>query len=97
MEIGNLCWMAKNLNIGKMIYTYDNQSNNSTIEKYCYENDGFNCFAFGGLYQWYEAMQYVTTKRAKGICPIGWHIPSDHEWKTITSEDFKTGGSTLEL
>ena len=28
-------------------------------------------------------MQYVTTPAAQGICPAGWHIPTDDEWKTL--------------
>ena len=29
-------------------------------------------------------MQYVETSGAKGICPTGWHIPTDGEWCTVT-------------
>ena len=29
-------------------------------------------------------MQYVTTEGVKGICPTGWHIPTDGEWCTVT-------------
>ena len=29
-------------------------------------------------------MQYVTTAGVKGICPTGWHIPTDGEWCTVT-------------
>ena len=34
----------------------------------------------GLLYQWSAAMLGITTERAQGICPTGWHIPSDCEW-----------------
>ncbi|MFY7886920.1 MAG: fibrobacter succinogenes major paralogous domain-containing protein, partial [Dolichospermum sp.] len=35
----------------------------------------------GGLiYQWSAAMNGETTERARGVCPIGFHIPSDCEW-----------------
>ena len=33
----------------------------------------------GLLYQWSAAMLGSTTERAKGVCPAGWHIPSDCE------------------
>jgi len=33
----------------------------------------------GLLYQWSAAMAGSTTERAKGVCPAGWHIPSDCE------------------
>lgn len=98
VEIGGKCWMAKNLNIGLMknIDVYwgpsgvcwyvnhpDNQINNNTIEKYCPDNDPNNCILYGGLYQWNELMQYSTVEGARGICPNGWHIPSDSEWKEL--------------
>ncbi len=34
----------------------------------------------GLLYQWSAAMNGSTEERAKGVCPTGWHIPSDCEW-----------------
>ncbi len=34
----------------------------------------------GLLYQWSAAMNGSTTERAQGVCPAGWHIPSDCEW-----------------
>ncbi len=34
----------------------------------------------GLLYQWSAAMNGETAERSKGICPIGWHIPSDCEF-----------------
>jgi uncharacterized protein (TIGR02145 family) len=76
--------MAENLNVGTMIEGTIEQSNNGTIEKYCYDNNEANCAIYGGLYQWNEAMQYVTTEGAQGICPAGWHLPTDGEWTTLT-------------
>ena len=83
VQIGSQCWMAENLNIGTLINGSSNQSNNSTIEKYCYNNNISNCDIYGGLYQWNEMMQYVTTQGTQGICPEGWHLPSDDEYKTL--------------
>ena len=90
VQIGTQCWMKENLNIGVMINSTsggtDNdgeQTNNSIIEKYCYSNNTSNCDTYGGLYQWNEMMQYVTTAGTQGICPNGWHIPTDDEWKTM--------------
>lgn len=83
--IGTQCWFAKNLNVGTRINNSVNQTNNSTIEKYCYSDDNANCTIYGGLYQWNELMNYTTSSNAnpsgrQGICPIGWHVPSDAEW-----------------
>ena len=65
VQIGTQCWFQKNLNIGTMINGNANQTNNGIIEKYCYNNLAASCITYGGLYQWNEAMQYVTTSRAK--------------------------------
>ena len=82
-QIGTQCWMTENLNIGIRINGVNNQTDNSIIEKYCYNDDTANCTTYGGLYQWDEMMQYVTTEGTQGICPNGWHLPTDEEWKTL--------------
>jgi uncharacterized protein (TIGR02145 family) len=97
VQIGTQCWFQKNLNVGTMIQGANDQTNNSVLEKYCYNNDSANCAIYGGLYQWAEAVQYQngasnTTSpnpafsgNVKGICPTGWHVPSDGEWCTLTT------------
>ncbi len=81
--IGTQCWMRENLNIGTMIDSTLDQTDDGTIEKYCYHNSEDSCIVYGGLYQWNEMMQYVTTGGEQGICPMGWHLPTDAEWKTL--------------
>ena len=66
-----------------MILGIKDQANNQTIEKYCYNDDPANCTKYGGLYQWAEAMQYKTTEKAPGICPEGWHIPTEAEFTKL--------------
>jgi uncharacterized protein (TIGR02145 family) len=66
-----------------MINGVQNDSDNGIIEKYCYNDDSIFCNKYGGLYQWDEAMQYVTTEGTKGICPTGWHIPKLGEYSTL--------------
>jgi uncharacterized protein (TIGR02145 family) len=97
VQIGNQCWFQKNLNVGTMVPGVNDQLNNITFEKYCYNDLPANCDTFGGLYQWAEAVQYQngasnTTSpspafsgNVKGICPTGWHVPSDGEWCTLTT------------
>ena len=63
------------------------------IEKYCYDNDPNNCTTYGGFYQWNEAMQYVTTLGAQGICPSGWHIPTLSELQTLNNAVSGNGNS----
>jgi len=36
-------------------------------------------------------MQYVTTEGTQGICPSGWHIPTDSELCTVTEFLYPTG------
>ena len=93
--IGSQCWMSENLNIGTMITGTTEQTNNATIEKYCYSNSGANCTTYGGLYQWGEMVQYTNgasntaspspalPANLQGICPAGWHLPTDAEWCTL--------------
>ncbi|MDP2303287.1 MAG: FISUMP domain-containing protein [Ignavibacteria bacterium] len=89
--IGSQCWLKENLNVGifvESVSTLSNHtdaSNNGIIEKYCYNNDTLNCNTYGGLYDWNEAMQYITTPGTQGICPTGWHIPTLAELQTLKS------------
>jgi uncharacterized protein (TIGR02145 family) len=83
--IGTQCWFKENLDVGTRINGSQNQTNNGIKEKYCYNDLVSNCDVYGGLYQWDEMMQYVTSQGAKGICPTGWHIPTDAEWTTLTN------------
>src|SRR5680860_995413 len=83
LTIGTQTWAKYNLNVGTMITGVTEQADNSTLEKYCYDDNGSNCTTYGGLYQWDEAMQYVTTEGAQGICPAGSHIPSDNDIKIL--------------
>jgi uncharacterized protein (TIGR02145 family) len=89
VQIGDQCWMAENLNIGTMINGIEEMTDNGIIEKYCYDDNPANCEEYGGLYLWDEMMQYTTTQGVQGICPSGWHLPSDEEWTILT--DFLGG------
>ena len=106
-KIGNQWWMKENLNVGTMITssTFGQlQTDNSIIEKYCYNNIPANCEVYGGLYEWYETMQYIPSDTAmlgttQGVCPTGWHIPTDLEWSLyeycIENNIAPTGATTL--
>jgi len=89
VTIGTQTWMAENLNY------------NVSGSK-CYDNKEANCTTYGRLYDWETAMNfpYICTNGAcvaqisakhRGICPSGWHIPSDAEWATLI--DFVGGSS----
>ncbi len=97
VQIGTQCWFQKNVNAGAMVQGANDQANNGILEKYCYNDDTANCTIYGGLYQWAEAVQYqngasnttspspALTGNVKGICPTGWHLPSDGEFCTLTT------------
>ncbi|MFA7314565.1 MAG: fibrobacter succinogenes major paralogous domain-containing protein, partial [Candidatus Magasanikbacteria bacterium] len=91
--IGTQCWFSQNLNVGTMLASVSTlPSNNSIIEKWCNNNSTANCTTYGGLYTWAEANQLATTcntgsctpsSPSQGICPSGWHIPTDTEFQTL--------------
>jgi len=95
VQVGTQCWLRENMDVGIMISGNTAQTNNSILEKYCYNDDSINCSIYGGLYQWAEMVQYLngatnTTSWSptpippiQGICPTGWHIPSNAEWGTM--------------
>lgn len=83
IKIADQCWLKENLDVGIMINSITSASDNGVIEKYCYGDSITNCEKYGGLYQWDEVMQYVTTAGTKGICPTGWHIPTGAEFVTL--------------
>jgi uncharacterized protein (TIGR02145 family) len=81
MLLGTQCWMSENLKYnvgcGNWAYSYDNGWCG------CYGDNNANCETYGTLYQWSGAMNGSTTAGAQGRCPIGWHVPTDGEWKTL--------------
>ncbi len=83
VQIFSQCWLKENLNVGTMIPGVNEMSDNGILEKYCYYNNPDYCITYGGLYQWDEMMQYTTQQGSQGICPPGWHIPRDEEWKVL--------------
>ena len=90
VRIDTQCWMKENLNVGTKVTGVTTQTDNALIEKYCYDDNDSICITDGGLYLWDEAMQYVTTVGTQGICPSGWHIPTDAEQYTL-EKYFATG------
>jgi uncharacterized protein (TIGR02145 family) len=83
IQIFSQCWMKENLDAGTLIPGSQMATDNGVIEKYCYANNVNNCAAKGGLYLWEEVMQYSGVQGSQGICPGGWHIPTDEEWKIL--------------
>ncbi len=76
VKIGEQIWMQENLRVSVA-------PDSSGITSYLYNDDPENEETFGRLYTWDVAMNGSTNEKAQGICPVGWHIPSDGEWKTL--------------
>lgn len=75
VEIGDQVWMRENLRV-------QHDPDGNSITSFCY-NDNDNdslAVAYGRLYTWDVAMNGSVAQGAQGICPDGWHIPSDAEW-----------------
>jgi uncharacterized protein (TIGR02145 family) len=83
VQIGTQCWMKKNLNYGSQIPGFIPMANNQFVEKYCYEDNADTCMKYGALYTWDEAMNWTTTPGDQGICPAGWKIPTDNDFKIL--------------
>jgi len=92
VQIGTKIWMAKNLtttkyNDGTEIskITDNNEWGNATSPAYCHYYDSENNrIIFGNLYNWFTVDN--SSNGNENVCPVGWHIPSDKEWKIVTDD-----------
>jgi uncharacterized protein (TIGR02145 family) len=94
IQIGGQCWMAENLRTthyrnGAPIPNVTSHTSwiALTSGAWCsYSNSGANQTTYGNLYNWHAAMD------SRGVCPQGWHLPTDPEWTVLTSH---LGGETV--
>ncbi len=85
--IGDQCWFAENLkttiyNDDTPIPLVEDEQTWRDLESdaYCwFDNDISNKDIYGGLYNWYV----VETEK---ICPDGWSVPTDDDWKILEME-----------
>jgi uncharacterized protein (TIGR02145 family) len=84
VTIGTQVWLRENLkttkfNDGTPITNYPKDTSWGSMSPiYCWYNNDSATYkaAYGALYNWYT----VNTSK---LCPTGWHVPSDEEWKTL--------------
>ena len=94
VKIGGQCWMKENLRTTK----YADETSialspdTSTMIAYRYypNNDSSNVNTYGYLYNWPAVMHGATSSatnpsNVQGICPTGWHVPSNAEWTQLTN------------
>jgi uncharacterized protein (TIGR02145 family) len=87
--IGMQTWMAENLNF------------EPASGSFCYNDSIKNCDTYGRLYTWAAAMggapSSSTPSGVQGVCPEGWHVPSDVEWEKLAKYVAKETGLTGKL
>jgi uncharacterized protein (TIGR02145 family) len=83
VRIKNLWIMAENLRYGQMILTDQEPADNQVTEYYAYNNDAAHVPQYGGLYSWWEAMNYENHTNNQGACPPGWRIPDTEDIQVI--------------
>jgi uncharacterized protein (TIGR02145 family) len=95
IQIGNQLWMQENLRTtryadGASITAQTFGYKNSYEDEANYFTDSVN--KYGLLYNWVAATraeQNCQTKvsfsdeKRQGVCPNGWHLPNDKEWKIL--------------
>lgn len=79
VRIGTQCWFADDIQYTGNGCLTNSMATDSTIG--CRSNG--NTTYPTTFYQWSAAMNYTATDGGQGICPAGWHIPTDSEWKTM--------------
>ena len=92
--IGTQCWMKENLRTTKYANgtAIEVGTSTSTTIPYRYAPNGneSNVATYGYLYNWVAVMNGASSSDAnpsgvQGICPTGWHVPSDEEWTQLTN------------
>jgi uncharacterized protein (TIGR02145 family) len=104
VQIGTQVWMAENLNYVPETDQGAQQDDGS----WCYGTSGgnlatedlSNCETYGRLYNWNTAMNGSASSTnnpsgVQGVCPTGWHLPSDAEWTQLT--EFVGGSAGTQL
>ena len=95
VQLGSQCWMAENLRTthyanGSTITLMTSTTTSSTTGyRYYPGGSSSNVPTYGYLYNWYATMKGAASSSAnpsgvQGICPTGWHIPSNAEWIQLT-------------
>ena len=100
VRIGNQVWMASNLRATRFAdgtaiplgetYSYTDSYRYVPGTYESNEENMVNVPAYGYLYNWSAVMHGAASSEAnpsgvQGICPKGWHVPSDVEWTQLTN------------
>ena len=83
--IGDQCWFAENLRTTSYsdgitipeVIDGLTWAGLGTGARCSYNNSASNAESYGLLYNWHSV------NNVQGLCPVGWHVPSDGEWITL--------------
>lgn len=86
VKIGKQVWMKTNLRTTH--YADGTPISPSIVELEhtpgYYEVPGSDVSTCGLFYNWYAAVRDTTaTGQVQGVCPKGWHLPNDEDWKLL--------------
>ena len=94
VQIGDQCWMRENLKTTKYAngtnIPLGTETSSTTAYRYHPDDNSANVSDYGYLYNWAAVMNGSASSEAnpsgvQGICPTGWHVPSDAEWTELTT------------
>ena len=94
VKLGNQVWMAENLRTTRYAdgtpIPLGTESSYDVAYRYYPDDNSANVSDYGYLYNWAAVMNGSASSEAnpsgvQGICPDGWHVPSDAEWTELTN------------
>ena len=113
VQIGTQCWFAENLrnddyrngdpipgNLDNGTWSittagaqsvYGQGGANEGIYGQGPANEATNLGTYGRLYNWYAVSD------ARGLCPTGWHVPTDAEWTALVTHLGANAGDQLKI
>ena len=111
VQIGEQCWMRENLRTTRYAdgtpIEHGSSASPQTAYWYYPMDDAANKPNYGLLYNWPAVVRGGTGSAAnpsglQGICPNGWHVPSDAEWTQLTDyvsshSEYVCGGNYINI
>lgn len=94
VKLGTQCWMKENLKTTRYsdgtTIELGSTTSSSTAYRYYPNDDADNVSTYGYLYNWKAVMNDASASNStpsgvQGVCPDGWHVPSDLEWTMLTT------------